>query len=211
METVHVHVHVQIWFVSLLAREINWMETSKSSLGVANQRWPSTLYSLEKLIEWKLESFNQTVTTVQCNSLLAREINWMETERFPSNHSLNSFISLLAREINWMETGSIRVILYVMVSLYSLEKLIEWKHDFCFPVCFDLCFSLYSLEKLIEWKRLSTASDINLLKASSLLAREINWMETCLFKNLVNEVDTLYSLEKLIEWKPLFNFILNLH
>ncbi len=65
-----------------------------------NQSYP--LYSLEKLIEWKLKIIVVFVS-VNMNPLLAREINWMETKLSFSPHIKR------------------------MVTLYSLEKLIEWK------------------------------------------------------------------------------------
>ena len=62
-------------------------------------------------------------------SLLAREINWMETGI--CRHILYSFYkpnSLLAREINWMETRpDNKEYDRLFQTLYSLEKLIEWK------------------------------------------------------------------------------------
>ncbi len=62
---------------SLLAREINWMETSNkaSKSGLPN----FSLYSLEKLIEWKPSEYIVAPGKIVFNSLLAREINWMET------------------------------------------------------------------------------------------------------------------------------------
>ncbi len=115
--------------ISLLAREINWMET-KAIAGsfVLNT---STLYSLEKLIEWKLLSKNflteklyalyslekliewkpdlyQSCSASGFPSLLAREINWMETKPLLARYYLAPPGSLLAREINWMETWTVR-------------------------------------------------------------------------------------------------------
>ncbi len=66
------------------------------------QRRSNPLYSLEKLIEWKPEPC-LTVLQIQKFPLLAREINWMETN---GSQDLNAFIDK---------------------TLYSLEKLIEWK------------------------------------------------------------------------------------
>ena len=37
-------------------------------------------------------------------SLLAREINWMETQISSESLLTSKILSLLAREINWMET-----------------------------------------------------------------------------------------------------------
>ena len=89
----------------------------------------------------------------QFHSLLAREINWMET--YHGLDLLESYLtSLLAREINWMETKEFiwSSILLKGVSLYSLEKLIEWKLTVNPLNLNALMISLYSLEKLIEWK-----------------------------------------------------------
>ena len=62
----------------------------------------ASLYSLEKLIEWKPEDSFHFRKFLE-NSLLAREINWMETKtNFPRFVAI--LFSLLAREINWMET-----------------------------------------------------------------------------------------------------------
>ena len=64
----------------------------------------STLYSLEKLIEWKQRWIFLENSMLLVNSLLAREINWMETVlSLPPKY--RQFLSLLAREINWMETS----------------------------------------------------------------------------------------------------------
>ncbi len=138
----------------------------------------SSLYSLEKLIEWKLIQFVDFGSQFS-DSLLAREINWMETRVSIANspageialYSLEKLIewkldkqnteetrlwlSLLAREINWMETrGKCSPNKNFSFSLYSLEKLIEWK-----PVCLSHFWRNRNL-------------------CPSLLAREINWMET---------------------------------
>ena len=60
--------------------------------------------------------------------------------------------SLLAREINWMETiRTIRALTWKFLPLYSLEKLIEWKHLYTVSIG-EVIDTLYSLEKLIEWK-----------------------------------------------------------
>ncbi len=62
---------------SLLAREINWLETESVS-----------------------RHFDQ-----QLDSLLAREINWLETNNSQDNIDFELLgVSLLAREINWLET-----------------------------------------------------------------------------------------------------------
>ncbi len=91
-------------YYSLLAREINWMETMTHNVDtVYRLGFYKTLYSLEKLIEWKLKKGNHLSHVFMSHSLLAREINWMETveDDFIFNEAT---ISLLAREINWMET-----------------------------------------------------------------------------------------------------------
>ena len=66
------------------------------------------------------------------NSLLAREINWLETyDKLGSNVS-NSLSSLLAREINWLETlvSSIASIGNVL-SLSLLAREINWLETRC--------------------------------------------------------------------------------
>ena len=137
----------QKWRCSLLAREINWMETTEYS--TANGRIDL--------------------------SLLAREINWMETLLITDNWQLN-ISSLLAREINWMETGVLLMYLFFPFSLYSLEKLIEWKRESVFKNGRINIGSLLAREiNWMETRRLkSCISSID----CSLLAREINWMET---------------------------------
>ena len=65
---------------SLLAREINWLET------------------------WTLRDLGIHQRLIQSFSLLAREINWLETRSF-WNTIINVVYSLLAREINWLETN----------------------------------------------------------------------------------------------------------
>jgi len=110
--------------VSLLARDINWMETQTAfsaanwllsdpySLGILTE-WKLLVglvqvfctdypYSLGILTEWKPFSgiYNEPQSTL---SLLARDINWMETWWQP--HIFRVWDrSLLARDINWMET-----------------------------------------------------------------------------------------------------------
>ena len=83
------------------------------------------LYSLEKLIEWKLFQLLAALGRF-AGSLLAREINWMETRNRAGRNLLS-------------------------VALYSLEKLIEWKQEND-NNRYSYLSSLYSLEKLIEWK-----------------------------------------------------------
>ncbi len=136
--------------LSLLAREINWMETLRFHNSVLVFLF--TLYSLEKLIEWK---------------------QWI---LIPSNQLSAITLYSLEKLIEW-KLKSRPIQNGILSALYSLEKLIEWKLiPLFFPRFFGL-FSLYSLEKLIEWKlRLFLT---NLITVSlSLLAREINWMET---------------------------------
>ena len=63
-------------------------------------------YSLGKLIDWKL---NQVLTPLKAKlkvraSLLAREINWLETDS-GGDQGCVGLPSLLAREINWLETS----------------------------------------------------------------------------------------------------------
>ncbi len=207
-------------FSSLLAREINWMET----------------FPRRHTIPWDY------------NSLLAREINWMETLEFITRNSINQTLYSLEKLIEWKQSlvgkGTENT-----TALYSLEKLIEWKLHKCSTHRSTTLVPLYSLEKLIEWKqeaesffcgcrRSLLAREINWMEtrcgpsrwlgesSHSLLAREINWMETwevesAFYKRvdslLAREINwmetlplrttsgllylTLYSLEKLIEWK----------
>ncbi len=72
---------------------------------------------------------------------------------------INRFLtnsSLLAREINWLETiGNVLSLPLPVKTPYSLGKLIDWKRDFCRVASRFAFFVLYSL-----------------------LAREINWLET---------------------------------
>ena len=111
-----------------------------------------TLYSLEKLIEWKPIP-SVAIFSLMGISLLAREINWMETKA-PLDPWISSPNSLLAREINWMETPA----------LFTVE---------CFP-----WHSLLARE--INWMETVSFSHfvIHATISFSLLAREINWMET---------------------------------
>jgi|SanBayMetagenome_1026888.scaffolds.fasta_scaffold14767_2 hypothetical protein len=91
--------------ISLLAREINWLETVHS---------------------WKVN----VVFLFHLNSLLAREINWLETKEILAK-PLKEFAcySLLAREINWLETviEALELVIGMMLTPYSLGKLIDWK------------------------------------------------------------------------------------
>ncbi len=68
----------------LLAREINWMETWDF---IALFLRVLSLYSLEKLIEWKLRRLGIVIDKIVV-PLLAREINWMETFKPPFLSSL---------------------------------------------------------------------------------------------------------------------------
>ena len=148
------------------------------------------------------------------NSLLVREINWMETLS-PLVIAKTNLISLLVREINWMETaldlrnlGADR-----FWPPYSLGKLIEWKLSNESP-CFFITRTPYSLGKLIEWKPAykELGHEVQIL-TNSLLVREINWMETnSCFKYIVILYSwTPYSLGKLIEWKQNEKGIRNRH
>ena len=122
-------------YYSLLAREINWLETLSPSLEINNHHGVLVSpYSLGKLIDWKHDrkQFSQLPTSSPC-SLLAREINWLET-----------ISSGLIPSLSNSSTP------------YSLGKLIDWK---------------------LHW--LFTNASTTLLAWSSLLAREINWLETC--------------------------------
>ncbi len=159
---------------SLLAREINWMETTKPFFkyysnyfslyslekliewkqvyGYSTRNESSTLYSLEKLIEWKLSNNSTYILHIQY-SLLAREINWMETLRIETLTGILT-VSLLAREINWMET---------VIRNWGVF------HQDC---------SLLARE--INWMETLILRESLDLPINSLLAREINWMETSL-------------------------------
>ena len=91
---------------SLLAREINWLETSNSKTFSNKPIWTSSPYSLGKLIDWKLLELQFDDLDTGFVSLLAREINWLETvDNLTWFQSFNA-CSLLAREINWLETFS---------------------------------------------------------------------------------------------------------
>ena len=175
METAFLsRLHQSRW-MSLLARETNWMET----WGMSS---PSFLVSM---------------------SLLARETNWMETwcgtyclPQTPSPYSLGKLIewkpweslffvsfseSLLARETNWMETRRLCLFARWLDCPYSLGKLIEWKLHRFIVFCCPTWFSPYSLGKLIEWKPFVIQDE----KTEFIL------------------VKCPYSLGKLIEWKQL--------
>ena len=139
----------------------------------------NSLYSLERSIEWKRDNhLNRGVGDI-ASSLLAREINWMETRWSISSSSLNMSFSLLAREINWMETVPVseHQRSSAELSLYSLERSIEWK---LFGECDWLCGCLGSLlARVINWMETVYMPALGSQPwESSLLAREINWMET---------------------------------
>ena len=139
---------------SLLAREINWLETFWFVF-VSMYLSGSAPYSLGKLIDWK-PSKRSNNRKINGNSLLAREINWLET-RFRFGVELSFCwrkFSLLAREINWLETSA---------SIFLSRA--------------ELLISPYSLGKLIDWKLISFPRFPAIFR-SSLLAREINWLET---------------------------------
>ncbi len=83
-------------------------------------------------------------------SLLARDINWMETHE-PVEMKGRYLPSLLARDINWMETvGAYNSIPLPPGNPYSLGILIEWKQSS--PPAPLLPYNPYSLGILIEWK-----------------------------------------------------------
>ena len=90
--------------ISLLARETNWMETCFTKF------WKSSnedifLYSLEKIIEWKLLALVRL------------------------NFALSVFLYSLEKIIEW-KLNTVLVAKPAIVNvLYSLEKLIEWKQD----------------------------------------------------------------------------------
>ena len=112
----------------------------------------SSLYSLEKLIEWKLYWFMILFRSDSKSSLLAREINWMETILLRFCLQTFELFSLLAREINWMETCW-QVTRRVVICPSLLAREINWMETTRSINVNTLYFdSLYSLEKLIEWK-----------------------------------------------------------
>ncbi len=76
-------IYLPYSILSLLVREINWLETRK--LGWA---YTDTIdkyvapYSLGKLIDWKPDQLSLTLVLICFDtiSLLVREINWLETQ-----------------------------------------------------------------------------------------------------------------------------------
>ena len=113
-----------------LGKLIDWKRTLCASCPNARPRYPSP-YSLGKLIDWK-----QQITAIkpggrhQFHSLLAREINWLETRSQSWPVTSPCAHSLLAREINWLETRQQRLFRVPKsrnLSPYSLGKLIDWK------------------------------------------------------------------------------------
>jgi hypothetical protein len=93
-------------YISLLAREIIWMETTdrESNFKTCEREAGNSLLAREIIwMETKgLKNMNQAT---QRFSLLAREIIWMETSALAWALQ-SSVISLLAREIIWMETSA---------------------------------------------------------------------------------------------------------
>ena len=92
--------------------------------------FPVAPYSLGKLIDWKHRLYLPTRVGKVCSfSLLAREINWLETW-----HLINfpllfwMFTSLLAREINWLETDALRQLpkCQTTLSISLLAREINW-------------------------------------------------------------------------------------
>ena len=141
---------------SLLAREINWLETSYPPRQTGNVS-PAP-YSLGKLIDWK-HKFKKLFGNIVWRSLLAREINWLETRSQSWPVTSPCAHSLLAREINWLETRQQRLFRVPKsrnLSPYSLGKLIDWKLLFLHLLGdYSQCFvTPYSLGKLIDWKPL---------------------------------------------------------
>ena len=138
------------WSISLLARETNWMETASPVLH-SGLLW--TLFSQEKLIEWKLgQGCRQVRPELLPNSLLARETNWMETI---------------------VKTA---IVLRTLKTLFSQEKLIEWKLRLAFCGRKQLFLSLLARET--NWMETVVSYVLELDLLFSLLARETNWMET---------------------------------
>jgi len=157
---------------SLLARDINWMETNGYTRPADAMDWDP--YSLGILTEWKL-SIHHPRKFCSTKSLLARDINWMETLKQQWNTSCMSnpyslgiltewkleqigvsykklFKSLLARDINWMETQPQSAPLgYDKLYPYSLGILTEWKRDSTLLLSPTL-LDPYSLGILTEWK-----------------------------------------------------------
>ena len=111
-----------------------------------------SLYSLEKLIEWKPSSMSKGMyATVISLYSLEKLIEWKPNQ---SGTYCSQDVTLYSLEklIEWKQSYLV-LFSHVLISLYSLEKLIEWKHRShdCYLCLF--CLPLYSLEKLIEWKR----------------------------------------------------------
>ena len=159
--------------ISLLVREINWLETGLWPLLRFETYAP---YSLGKLIDWK-QLRNQWLKQKQQRSLLAREINWLETH---INYRITCCVlnnSLLAREINWLETSSFHISSFFHRRIDSLlAREINWLETYSVLTYSDRRFSLLARE--INW--LETGKKIIWVPPLlfSLLAREINWLET---------------------------------
>ena len=110
-----------------------------------------TLYSLEKLIEWKQKNRGRDFKAQKTLYSLEKLIEWKlgKNADFP----------------------------FHIQTLYSLEKLIEWKLYFPFIQPLDIEFPLLARE--INWMETLFAGVILLFWSFfPLLAREINWMET---------------------------------
>ena len=113
--------------------------------------------------------------------------------------------SLLAREINWLETSSFGYWARCRCPTpYSLGKLIDWKL-FCHIVeLTNLAFAPYSLGKLIDWKPNYNpeATSPFYICAPYSLGKLIDWKpENNIAKSWFVHKHSPYSLGKLIDWK----------
>ena len=130
-----------------LGKLIDW-KRSKCWLGAPDSFTP---YSLGKLIDWKQDDKLNENYAVVADSLLAREINWLETTNVDVILGYYRRSSLLAREINWLETRKGMSVPGRVIVCSLLAREINWlETDNLELVCY----------------------------CNSLLAREINWLET---------------------------------
>ncbi len=142
---------------SLLAREINWLETGKTRVSFLCSGKVAP-YSLGKLIDWKRSytQYNGTLLLPLPPYSLGKLIDWKRIKVSISNcHCYTE-------------------------APYSLGKLIDWKpwRTAVFWLSLIMVNPPYSLGKLIDWKRLRNNQNQRGQYHLSLLAREINWLET---------------------------------
>ena len=185
-------------------------------------------YSLGKLIEWKRGYFILLFWLYIPPYSLGKLIEWKQIREEMMLRMQTKTDSLLVREINWMETTVPKPSNHhPRIPPYSLGKLIEWKQIFSIPTCLSILTSLLVREinwmetqvhihQYAQWLHSLLVREINWMETwseysdpkrasawASLLVREINWMETSCrgalgFNPLPHPP---YSLGKLIEWK----------